>query len=277
MNRSANEHIDQNEKTTMKFQLGVLALNLTLSVLWAQGDETKGSISGILRTGMRFAIEVPLNNISANIVSAGRPLIDSARHIIKTKGIKGFYSGGSIELLYSTLWYPRMRLLQKGTDNVHSIAASITALEALTMPLYRMRTALMVEQRSTVQKHIVYILKTVYRGTLLRAAPTFLSWDAFLLTQAYSKQYMKESPLRSMALTTGTQMGIAFAMAPIYVVLINRQKLTEPCSLPFLQSLKHHYIHFGAPLYARTACFGAALLGMQAVLTVGAMHLDNVF
>ena len=79
------------------------------------------------------------------------------------------------------------------------------------------------------------------------------------------------------AFTTGTQMSMAVAMAPIFVVLINRQKLTNPCSLSFGQALKFYYHQHGIPIFARTAGLGAILLGVQASLTAGAMYLEEIF
>jgi hypothetical protein len=196
----------------------------------------------------------------------------------------------SVEVLRSGLWYPRMWLLQQGSSQaadllhlsdhknmtIHLAAAGVTGLEALTMPLYRVRTALMVEHKDTVRRNIVQVFRTLYTGTGLRSIPTFLTWDAFLFAQAYAKEHMSDRPISRLAFTTGTQMGMAVIMAPIFVVLINRQKLTNPSHLPFWDALKFHYQHHGLPIFARTAGLGAILLGVQAGLTASAIYLEEL-
>lgn len=269
----------------MKIKYGLMGFLWGLSICFGQ-ESGKFDYSSTARVGLRLLVELPFNNISFNMLTDGRSLKESLQHILRTKGMGGLYSGMPIEVARSLLWYPRMWALQEGPaflerkvglDNKdnhivsHLAAAGISGMEALTMPLYRVRTALMVEEKETVKRQFVQVMRTLYTGTVLRTVPLFFTWDAFLLTKIYAQKKFPDSSGSVFAISTLTQASMGVLMTPIYVVLVNRQKLTNPCTLPFLQSLRYHYTLHGMPIFMRTAGIGFVLLGLQAALTAGVM------
>ena len=252
--------------------IALLALCCGLSCIYAAKDERIGLDSATLRAGLRFAVEVPFNNVAANSISKGSRVRDSLRGIFSSKGMCGFYAGGSMEAARSLLWYPRMWIIHQGADlpcGLNSIAQAIgvAALEAATMPLFRARTAMMVESRETFRHEISKVLKTAYSGTGLRTSASWVSWYVYFETDAFARQYFKDNHLALGVVTVSSQVGVAVLTAPIYVVLINRQKLTDPCELSFWDSVGHHYKLHGSTIFYRTAKLGAAHLTLQAVLT----------
>lgn len=269
----------------MKIKYWLMGALFGISICLGQ-ESARIDSSSTARVGLRLLVELPFNNISFNMLTDGRSLKESFQHIFRTKGMSGLYSGMPIEAVRSLLWYPRMWALQEGPaflerkmcfhnkDNhiiSHLAAAGISGVEALTMPLYRVRTALMVEEKETVKRQFVQLMRTLYTGTVLRTVPLFFTWDAFLLTKIYAQKKFPDSPGTVFAISTLTQASMGVLMTPIYVVLVNRQKLTNPCTLPFLQSLRHHYTLHGMPIFVRTAGIGFILLGVQAALTAGVM------
>jgi hypothetical protein len=87
------------------------------------------------------------------------------------------------------------------------------------------------------------------------------------------KEVLENKPLLQAAFTIGTQMLVGAATAPLYVVMINRQKLTNPCDRPFWASAWETYVRQGSHVFIRSAKFGAAHAGVQAALTVGVLRL----
>lgn len=275
----------------MKINRGLFCLITTLSMCVGQGDDSTFSNAAILRTGMRFAVEVLFNNIALNTVPDGVTTRQSIAHILKQKGIVGFYSGAPIEVLRSALWYPRMQLmnepwkvgvpvgaLKSSLDFVEydksvSIAVNLAAFEMAVMPLFRVRNAWMLHSFQNILDKATHISETLYAGSVLRGGITFISWYSFFKAQEYAKEHWESRSLSQAAFTTGTQMLVGGVTAPLYVVMINRQKLTNPCSLPFLESVRETYLKQGAHVFARSAKFGAAHAGVQAVLTVGVLKL----
>jgi hypothetical protein len=252
-----------------------------LSTVFGQEKSVFGDIDvATMRAGLRFAVEVPINNIAANTVPNGLSTVESIRQIFKNKGAGGFYSGASIEFFRSALWYPRMWIIEEGKGLPKeyrdvAVAGGITSLEAVTMPLFRLRTAMMVEPFGSVTHNWRHVLSTMYSGTLLRSSATFPSWFLLNKVQAEAKSRWPNAPFAEGVAVTATQVGVALATSPIYVVLINRQKLTDPCNLPFLEALSHHYKCHGLPVFYRTAMFGAVHLGLQGALTVFALHIGS--
>lgn len=285
----------------MKFNRYLLGIITTLSISFAQGDESTFSKAATVRTAMRFAVEVPFNNIALNTVPEGLTTLQSIAHILKQKGILGFYSGTLIEIVRSALWYPRMQLMkdpwqvcvpvgflesiQSGDsirdininfveyDKSASIAANLAAFEMVVMPLFRLRNALMLHPLQNILDKSSHISETLYAGSALRGGTTFASWYTFFKAQEYAKEHWESSPLTQAAFTTGTQMMVGAVSAPLYVVMVNRQKLTNPCVLPFWESVRETYLKQGAHVFTRSAKFGAAHSGIQAALTVGVLSL----
>ncbi|MDP3641242.1 MAG: hypothetical protein Q8R43_02275 [Alphaproteobacteria bacterium] len=95
----------------MKFNRYLLCMITTLSICFGQGEDQVLSNTATLRAAMRFAVEVPFNNVALNTVPEGLTARQSIAHILKQKGILGFYSGASIEVLRSALWYLRVQLM----------------------------------------------------------------------------------------------------------------------------------------------------------------------
>ncbi len=289
----------------MKLNRYLLGVVTTLSVCFGQGEDptvsNTASNTATLRAAMRFAVEVPFNNVALNTVPDGLTTRQSIAHILKQKGILGFYSGSPIEVLRSALWYPRMQLMKDpwkvcapvgsfkpSTDedsirgfNINfveydpdiSIATNLAAFEMAVMPLFRVRNACMLHSFQSVLENVSHMGKTLYVGSFLRGGTTFVNWASFSKAQGYAKEHWEGDPLLQGAFTTGTQMVVGGATAPFYVVMINRQKLTNPCVLSFLASLRETYFTQGSHVFMRSAKFGAAHSGVQAVLTVGVLRL----
>jgi hypothetical protein len=343
----------------MKFNRYLLGIVTTLSVCLGQGDGSIYSNAAALRAAMRFAVEVPFNNIALNTVPDGFTTGQSIAHILKQKGVVGFYSGASVEVLRSALWYPRMQLMkdpwrifvptyeweyhqydekaavdvnldkkvatprlvwqsiryndsndktvfywfnphlcdnqpkefnkaeikrrggsyffaQLGFveyDNCLSTAANLAGFEMIVMPLFRIRSALMLHPIKSVIESAPHIIDSLYAGSILRGISTVASWAAFFKAQEYAQEHWETHPLSQAAFTMGTQMLVGAATAPLYVVMINRQKLINPCDLPFLASAWETYLKQGSHVFIRSAKFGAAHAGVQAALTVGVLKL----
>lgn len=343
----------------MRFNRYLLGFVATLSVCVGQGDDSSFLDPATLRTGMRFAVEVPFNNIALNTVPDGLTTRQSIAHILKQKGILGFYSGTPIEILRSALWYPRMQLMKdpwhiyvpafeweyhlKNESFVLNVnldtkletpwfvyqvihyndsdnktirywfnphlsknppaafnkeeleqrggsyyfaqlgfveyalcvtkAANLAAFEMVVMPLFRVRNAFMLHPLQNILDKASHISETLYAGSALRGWITFASWYSFFKAQEYAKENWERSPLTQAAFTTGTQMVVGAVTAPLYIVMINRQKLTNPCNRPFWESARETYLKQGAHVFTRSAKFGAAHAGIQAALTVGALSL----
>ena len=285
----------------MKFNRYLLGIVTTLSVCLGQGDDSIFSNAATVRTAMRFAVEVPFNNIAMNTVPDGLTTHQSIAHILKQKGVRGFYSGSPIELLRSVLWYPRMQLMndpwkvcvpvgsfqatQEGEStrefNINwveyapyvSTAANLAGFEMIVMPLFRVRSALMLHPMKSVIESAPHIIDSLYAGSILRGGTTFASWAAFFKAQEYAKDHWENYPLAQAAFIMGTQMLVGAATAPLYVVMINRQKLTNPCDLPLFASAWETYLKQGSHVFIRSAKFGAAHAGVQAALTVGVLKL----
>jgi hypothetical protein len=111
------------------------------------------------------------------------------------------------------------------------------------------------------------VLRTAYSGTCLRSSASWVSWFVYFETDALANKYFNDNYLVVGGLTAGSQLLAAALTAPIYVVLINRQKLTEPCNLAFWRAVSHHYKLHGLPIFTRTAKLGAGHLVLQAALT----------
>lgn len=343
----------------MKFNRYLLCMFTMLSVCFGQDEDSIVSNTATLRVAMRFAVEVPFNNVALNTVPDGLTVRQSIAHILTQKGIFGFYSGAQIEVLRSVLWYPRMQLMKDpwrisvpsceleyyrhdesgvwdfwfGTkletprfiyqtisdndvgdtttqywynphltdtqpkefnkaeiirrggsyfsaqlgfveyDHSLSVAANLAAFEMIIMPLFRIRNACMLYPWQSILKKASYIGETLYAGSTLRGGTTFASWYTFFKAQDYAKEHWEGDPLLQGAFTTGTQMVVGGVTAPFYVVMINRQKLTNPCALPFWTSLRETYLKQGAQVFTRSAKFGAAHASLQAALTVGVFSL----
>lgn len=253
--------------------IALLTLCCGLSCVYAAKDEWVGLDSATLRAGLRFAVEVPFNNVAANSISKGSRVTDSLKGIVSLKGIWGFYAGGSMEAARSLLWYPRMWIIQQGADLPYGLssiaqATGVAALEAATMPLFRFRTVMMVESKEVFRHEISKVLKTAYSGTGLRTSASWVSWYAYFEADALARHYFKDNHLAAGVVTVSSQVGVAALTAPIYVVLINRQKLTDPCELSFCYSVGHHYKLHGSTIFYRTAKLGAVHLALQAALTM---------
>lgn len=315
----------------MKFNRYLLGVITPLSICFGQEEDSIFSNTATLRAAVRFAVEVPFNNVALNTVPDGLTAGQSIAHILKQKGIFGFYSGASIEILRSVLLYFRVPLMKnpwrvlmpecfvqyygfadpalldkikKDTDlmwqdrlcfkmrfgridGVHisvqlgmfeydkniSKAANLAAFEMAVMPLFRIRNVLMLYPFQSILNEASNLGKTLYAGSTLRGSITFASWYAFFKTQEHAKDFWEGNPLFQGAVTAGTQMVVGGLVAPLYVVMINRQKLTNPCGLPFFDSMWNTYIKQGSHVFVRSAKFGAANAGMQAALTVGALRL----
>lgn len=275
----------------MKLNHCLLGIITTLSICVGQGDDSSFLNAVTLRTVMRFAIEVPFNNIALNTVPEGLTTRQSISHILKQKGVRGFFSGSPIELVRSALWYPRMQLmnepwkvcvpvrsLESTLDFVEydphvSTATNLAAFEMIVMPLFRVRNVFMLHPLQNILDKASHIGETLYAGSALRGGITFASWYSFFKAQEYAKEHLESSPLSQAAFTTGTQMVVGAVTAPLYIVMVNRQKLTNPCELPFLESAWETYLKQGAHVFVRTAKFGAAHAGVQAALTVGVLSL----
>jgi hypothetical protein len=67
----------------MKFNRYLLGIVTTLSVCLGQGDDSIYSNAAALRAAMRFAVEVPFNNIALNTVPDGFTTGQSIAHILK--------------------------------------------------------------------------------------------------------------------------------------------------------------------------------------------------
>lgn len=245
---------------------------LGISISYASQDKSYGLDPATIRAGLRFAVEVPFNNLAANTVSQGCGVMSSIKNILNQKGVLGFYAGGTMEAGRSLLWYPRMWFIQQGdgvSEEFRSIskATGISLMEALAMPLFRIRTAMMVESKERFRQELLNVLRTGYAGTGLRSSATWISWYVFFETDAFAKQYFKDNSFLASSFTACSQVGVAALTAPMYVVLINRQKLTDPCSLPFWDALGYHYKRYGLPIFYRTAKLGAGHLALQAGLT----------
>lgn len=233
------------------------------------------------RAGLRFVAEVPYNNIAANTVPGCKSILRSLQHILTHKGYAGFYSGGTLEMVRSGIWWPRMWLLDNAPHAIqtyhplldsHSVvntltAASVTSLEGVFMPLFRWRNAQMLASTKMTQAQINHLFKTLYAGTLLKSAATFPSWLAFLYSNDVASHYFPDSKAAQMGLTSATQLLAAIATAPLYVVILLRQHPSDPCNKPFWQSLSHQYRLYGMPLFQRTATIGAGHLILQGILT----------
>lgn len=185
---------NKNRKDAMKLTRWYVGLIIIFSLCY--GQESNFLDPGAnARVGTRFLLEVPLNNITFNMLTDGRTVGGSLKHILSTKGIRGLYSGLTIEMLRSLSWYPRMWALQKGPDQIakkldcassdnlisHLSAASIAGVEVFTMPLYRIQTAFMVEKKETIKQKTAQLIRTLYTGAALRVIPLFFTWDTFLL------------------------------------------------------------------------------------------------
>ncbi|MDP3641241.1 MAG: hypothetical protein Q8R43_02270 [Alphaproteobacteria bacterium] len=158
-------------------------------------------------------------------------------------------------------------------DKNVSKAANLAAFEMIVMPLFRIRNALMLHPFQSILKEASNLGKTLYAGGTLRGGITFASWYTFFKSQEYAKDHWENNSLLQGAFTTGTQMVVGGLVAPLYVVMINRQKLTNPCVFPFWKSAWSIYLKQGSHVYIRSAKFGAAHAGMQAALTVGVLIL----
>lgn len=258
----------------------VLSLAVTGVLAEDHKDSSMSFTLGTVRSGLRVLCEVPLANISTNAVTACSPVWTAAKDIFHTKGFSGFYSGISAESARALLWYPRMWILRNGpnyyANNVgcsastgeYLTAATITAFESVLMPLYRYRTALMAEQREVVKRSTQQILRSAYSGTALRATPTFISWAVFLKSEAYAKQHYANAPVVNSLITMGPQILIGFLSSPIYVVLLNRQKLTEPCNMAFIPAVKHYYARCGSSVFLQNGIMGAAMMGVGTLITL---------
>lgn len=264
----------------MKLGCGVMVGISVLSICQGQVDIPSFFDAATLRAGLRLAVEVPFNNIAINTVPDGLTFLQSSQHIFKHKGISGFYSGAFIEILRSGLWYPRMKVM----ENPYSIglnirdhdphllrAANLTALEVIAMPLFRLRTVLMLHPFQSVVDSAPHIAQTLYAGSFLRGSATFTSWYAFFKAQDFASTQWSKQPWVQVAFTTVTQVITGIMTAPLYVVMINRQKLTNPCKSYFLQSAWQTYLNQGAHVFIRTAKFGAFHSGIQGALTAGVM------
>jgi hypothetical protein len=177
-----------------------------------------------------------------------------------------------MEAARSLLWYPRMWIMKQGAtlpEEFRSIALAtgVAGMEAVAMPLFRIRTAMMVESKETFRHEMSKVLKTAYSGTGLRSFASWASWYVYFETDEWAKQYFKDNHLAAGGVTASSQIVVAALTAPIYVVLINRQKLTDPCELHFWEAVGHHYKLHGSSIFYRTAKLGAAHLAIQAVLT----------
>lgn len=95
----------------MKFNRYLLCMSTMLSICFGQGEDSIVSNTATLRALARFAVEVPFNNVALNTVPEGLTVRQSIAYIFKQKGILGFYSGASIEILRSGLWYLRVQLM----------------------------------------------------------------------------------------------------------------------------------------------------------------------
>ena len=276
----------------MKFSRYLLGVITTLSVCFGQGEDSTFLNAATLRTAVRFAVEVPFNNVALNTVPEGLTARQSIAHILKQKGVLGFYSGAPIEILRSLLWYPRMQLM-KDSWNIYipvgsledgninfvecdphvSTSVNLAAFEMGVMPLFRIRNAFMLHPFQSILDNGSHIGKTLYAGGTLRGGITFASWYTFFKAQEYAKDHWENNSLLQGAFTTGAQMVVGGLVAPLYVVMINRQKLTNPCVFPFWKSAWSIYLKQGSHVYIRSAKFGAAHAGMQAALTVGVLIL----
>ncbi len=233
-----------------------------------------------VRAGLRFVFEVPFNNIAANTVPDNKTIAQSISHILKSKGPIGFYSGGNIELLRSTIWLPRMWMLENAPQHlqsdltiqsphaIHSLTAcGVAATEAVFMPLFRIRNAAMLSNSTSIFAHKSHILNTLYAGNLPKSIATFISWDAYLYANSTAEHYFTDSRTASVLLTSSAQLASAIVTTPLYVVILNRQHPTDHCTRPFWQSLSHQYRLHGMPLFYRTAAIGSGHLVLQALLT----------
>lgn len=261
----------------MNFNRYLLGMITTLSVCLGQSDESIFS-AATWRAALRFVVEVPAATIATNATSQGSSVSRSIRNILTRDGVFGFYKAIPVEIGRSALWYPRMGIMQESKEVstqykplVQSVGVAI--IEAASMPLFRARTALMVESREKFFHEILSVLKTAYTGTGLRFVATWFSWGVYFKTDSLTKEHLKDNPFLAASFIGCSQAGAAVLTAPIYVVLINRQKLTDPCELPFFEALGQHYKRHGLPIFYRTAKLGAVHLVLQAALTNFVMHM----
>jgi hypothetical protein len=250
----------------------MFVLCLECTAIFAAKDEGHVFDPATLRATLRFAVEVPFNNVAANTVSKGSNVTESLMDIFSLKGVLGFYAGGSMEAARSLLWYPRMWIIQQGATVSEELipftqATGVSALEAAAMPLFRVRTAMMVESKARFRRELYNVLRTAYSGTWLRSTASWVSWFVYFETDAWAKHNFQDNHLVAGVLTASSQLAVAAMTSPNYVVLINRQKLTEPCDLPFVEAVCHHYKCHGFTIFYRTAKLGAAHLVLQAALT----------
>jgi hypothetical protein len=279
---------------------------VTLSVCVGQEPDASHREKGILRAGLRFAVEVPLTTVAINTVPNGLTSKKSIEHILQNKGVFGFYSGTPIEILRSSLWYKRMQLMNdpwrigiptyeletqkhdrdddvandsylavtlipREYDRSVSIAANLAVFEMVCMPLFRMRTACMLSTIKDIKENMVKADFSLYSGGYLRGAATFLSWYSFYKAQDFVNKHLSDHSFAQVGLLTASQAAVGAVTSPLYVVMINRQKLTDPSALPFFDSAWKTYRYQGSHVFWRAAKFGAGHSAVQAGLTAGVM------
>jgi hypothetical protein len=290
----------------MKFNRWFFSGLVTLSVCFGQDLETSNWNQGMLRAALRFAVEVPITTVAINTVPNVLTSKQSIENIFKHKGILGFYSGTPIEFLRSLLWHKRMQLMNdpwrigiptcewemqkqasgdedsngsylevtlipREYDRSLSIAANLGAFEMAYMPLFRMRTACMLSTIREIRENMARADFSLYSGGYLRGVATFASWYSFFKAQDFANKHLSDHSFAQIGLVTASQAAVGAVTSPLYVVMINRQKLTDPCALPFFDSTWKTYQLHGSQVFWRAAKFGAGHSAVQAALTAGVM------